>query len=490
MTLNIHELEINTADDPYKFTVTILPENAEIKNVYFTFSNPSIATINDNEIIPREAGSGVVTVTSIEGGKTDTCNVSIYKKIATPAPPTISIIKSNYIVLNTSPYQEFKLIEDGKDKVDWTSNNVFGDLNNKKTYEVYTKILSHDNMIESEVSEPSCFVLPSTDPDNLKVPTEIYLSANDLYFDINSNIKYATLSYAIVPENASNKCVIYYSNNSDIVSVNGRGEVNAKSIGETLLTVETISGVKKAYCKCYVYDRRNKPNPPTVLDISTTTVILEPVEGCEYSIDGLTWRNNNVFENLKDDSYYNFFQRYKQLNEYTPPSESSNALTVKTLPKDKPGGTSPSGYTWGQEVEVNNIPVYPSPYSRKSEFKLTGNYFIFSIIESNHRIRITDIEKYIDVPGHSLGWVNISDLKLIADELYIGDKVIVSGNINTNADGSGISIHKNKAEIYITDIIGLYEFGFAVTDKPGKARIGFAKRDMITKYNDVVIIDP
>jgi hypothetical protein len=120
---------------------------------------------------------------------------------------------------------------------------------------------------------------------------------------------------------------------------------------------------------------------------------------------------------------------------------------------------------------------------------VTGKYYIFDVHESNHRIRITKHEQFIDVPGHQTGWVNIADLKLIVDELYVGDRVIVTGNINTNADGSGTAIYKDKAEMYITDIIGMFEYGYAVTDKPGKMRIGFAKRDMIVKYENTIIVN-
>ena len=114
--------------------------------------------------------------------------------------------------------------------------------------------------------------------------------------------------------------------------------------------------------------------------------------------------------------------------------------------------------------------------------KKTGVYYIFNIIESNHRIRITDQEDSVNVCNRFVGWVNIADLKLIEDEIYVGDKVIVNGNINMYADGSGTFISKNKEEMYVTDIISDYEYGYGVTTKPGLIRQAFAKRDQLTKY--------
>ena len=43
----------------------------------------------------------------------------------------------------------------------------------------------------------------------------------------------------------------------------------------------------------------------------------------------------------------------KGKNTYIQPSAPSYALTVKTLNDETPGGESESGYTWGQEVELN-----------------------------------------------------------------------------------------------------------------------------------------
>ena len=74
---------------------------------------------------------------------------------------------------------------------------------------------------------------------------------------------------------------------------------------------------------------------------------------------------------------------------------------------------------------------------------------------------------------------------MIENEIYIGDKVFVNGDINIYADGSGTFIHKDKAEMYITDIIESQTYGYGVTSKPGKNREAFAKREQITKYKTI-----
>lgn len=485
--LNKHDLRLEVGQKPFPFEVTVSPEDAVNKDVFYNFNNTAIGTMNNNELIPNDAGTGIVTVTSIDGGKTDTCNVKIYKKYDTPSFPVIEEI-TNYSVTfkKDSPYQRFAMVTN--DVIgEWQESNVFDNLTPRKDYSFVTKLISNGYYLESDISESTSFLLPAATP-VVETISDILLNANNLYFDINKN-RYATLAYTIVPTTVTSKDVVYYSTDSNIVSVNGAGELKANNVGSCTITVQPFYSDKRAYCKCYVYETQNTPNPPTLKEAKVTSVELNPVSNCEYSVDGENWQDETLFENLAEDSYYNFYQRYKAIGDYQPPSESSRALTVKTLPTSKPSDVSPSGYKWGQEVEVNKIPVYPSPYAKKSNFKVSGKYYIFDVGESNHRIRITRHEQFIDVPGHQTGWVNIADLKLIVDELYVGDRIIVTGNINTNADGSGTAIHKDKAEMYITDIVGMFEYGYAVTDKPGKMRIGFAKRDMIVKYENTIIIN-
>ncbi len=490
--LNVNKLELDVGDDPYEFSVQILPENASIKDLIFSFSNESIATIDDNVLTPIRGGIGTFTVTSVDGGKTDSCQVAIYEEQEISISPIITRINKSFVIVKKEyPNQIFGTVSRGKVTMlpTLTGNTIQLDpsINN---WGIVTQLTATEYKRETPISEPVYFNTTVVAVDG-KTPTNIYLNASILHFNISdNNSKYATLIHTIGPIDTGDKNVAYSSSDSSIVSVDGFGKLTAHKIGKAIITVQAIAGNNvRAYCTCYVYEERTAPQTPTSKSVKSNSVELNPVDGCEYSLDGINWQDSTLFEELTEDSYYNFFQRYKAIDDYQPASGISSSLTVKTLPIVHPDGTSPSGYKWGQKVEVNKIPVFGSPYSKSSDFKVSGIYFIYNINEANHRIRITNIEKYIDVPGHSVGWVNIADLKLIADEIYVGNRVIVSGDINTNADGSGISIHKEKADMYITDIIGTYEYGYGVTDKPGKNRVGFAKRNMITKYNNVIIRD-
>lgn len=54
------------------------------------------------------------------------------------------------------------------------------------------------------------------------------------------------------------------------------------------------------------------PNAPTVHSVTDSSITLVAVNGCEYSLDGITWQTSNVFEGLSCGTKYIFYQRYKE----------------------------------------------------------------------------------------------------------------------------------------------------------------------------------
>ena len=73
-------------------------------------------------------------------------------------------------------------------------------------------------------------------------------------------------------------------------------------------------------------------------------------------------------------------------------------------------------------------------------------------------------------------------MQRIIDNIYIGDKIIVNGNINTNVDGSGLFINKQKETMFVTNIFKEFEYPYEVSSKAGANKIGYAKETDIRKY--------
>ena len=67
-------------------TATVSPANASNKNVTWSSSNTSVATVSSSGVVTGvSAGNATITVTTVDGGKTDTANVTVAN-----APPTQS----------------------------------------------------------------------------------------------------------------------------------------------------------------------------------------------------------------------------------------------------------------------------------------------------------------------------------------------------------------------------------------------------------------
>lgn len=77
-------------------TVSILPENAEDKTYSFASSDSDVASVNDNIVTANKIGSAVITVTTNDGNKTDTVNITV-----TAIPdPTITIDGNKTLTVN------------------------------------------------------------------------------------------------------------------------------------------------------------------------------------------------------------------------------------------------------------------------------------------------------------------------------------------------------------------------------------------------------
>lgn len=85
-SVSIEPAEVTVAVNEQKsLNFTVLPENATIKTVNWESSNPEIAVVDDYGIVtPKAVGETTITLTSLEGGKTAECKVTVTEKKELP----------------------------------------------------------------------------------------------------------------------------------------------------------------------------------------------------------------------------------------------------------------------------------------------------------------------------------------------------------------------------------------------------------------------
>ena len=71
------------------------------------------------------------------------------------------------------------------------------------------------------------------------------------------------------------------------------------------------------------------PAAPTVLTVSGNSITLVPTDGYEYSMNGSSWQESNIFTGLTTDTEYTFYQRVKGDSNHEP-SAVSEASTAHT----------------------------------------------------------------------------------------------------------------------------------------------------------------
>ena len=82
-TVSVTGVELNKSTlsldegDTYTLTATVAPADAANKAVTWTSSNSSVATVNNGVVTAVSSGTATITVTTVDGGKTATCAVTV-----------------------------------------------------------------------------------------------------------------------------------------------------------------------------------------------------------------------------------------------------------------------------------------------------------------------------------------------------------------------------------------------------------------------------
>lgn len=142
-------------------------------------------------------------------------------------------------------------------------------------------------------------------------------------------------------------------------------------------------------------------------------------------------------------------------------------------------------FTSGQEIQLDTCELYIRWFSKKPSKIKSGNFYIYNSTVKENRIRICDKLSNVNIPGKSIGWINIGDI-IDNNLIKVGSLVMISGTTYQYATGTGTKSLYYKTPAYITDILDpsefKYRFGFSLIENG--ARVGFCTQEMISHYID------
>ena len=240
VTLNKTELALAPGASE-TLTVTVAPENATDKTVTWSTSNAEIATVADGKVTAVKEGEA--TITAKAGEKEATCKVTVKTDVIAVASVTLNESEltlepglSETLTATVTP-------ENATDKiVTWsTSNAEIATVADGKV----TAVKEGEAIITAKAGEKEATCKVTVKAAVIAVES-VTLSKTELTLEPGGS---ETLTAAVLPENATDKTVIWSTSNAEIATVTD-GKITAVKEGEAIITAK--AGEKEATCKVTV----------------------------------------------------------------------------------------------------------------------------------------------------------------------------------------------------------------------------------------------
>jgi len=242
-----------------QLTATIQPANATNKNITWSSNNNNVATVNSNGLISAvAAGNATITVTTQDGNKTATCNVTV--TTPTVAVTGVTLNKTTTSIIYVGGTEQLtptvQPTNATNKSVTWSSsNNNIATVNSNG---LVTAVAAGTAIITVRTNDgnktDNCFVTVTI------AVTGVSLNKTSTSLNVGSTEQ---LTATIQPTNAINKNLTWSSSNNNIATVSSSGLVTAVADGTATITVRTTDGGKTATCSVTVKLSIAEVNVPT-----------------------------------------------------------------------------------------------------------------------------------------------------------------------------------------------------------------------------------
>lgn len=222
---------------------TVNPANATNKDLTWTSSDESVATIENGKVTALKVGNATITVKSVDGDKTASCEVTVL-----PVPVESVSLDKNEVELKTGEELTLNVTINPENAtnqdVTWASEDesIATVIDGKVTaIEVGTTIITVTTVDGEKTAECKVIVLPWAVESVTLDQTKVEIKPGEEI----------TLSATINPVNATNKNITWTSSDENIATVVD-GKVYGVNIGKAIISVVTEDGEKTASCEVNV----------------------------------------------------------------------------------------------------------------------------------------------------------------------------------------------------------------------------------------------
>ena len=261
MKLNKNSLTLQVGKSQ-TLSVTIKPNNATNKEIRWYSDNDKVATVKDGKVEAKEIGEAIITVETEDGIFKAECKVTVTEKKSssggggggssagrTLEPTTEELNVEKQETSEKTPVEAEPEEKESEKTETKETTPVEVEPEEKESEKAETKETTPVE-VEPEETAPEGEELkdPESTSTSIIEVTDIVLNKEEIELTVG---KSEILEATVLPDDASNKKVIWTSSNEEIVKVEN-GKVTALKEGEAVITVKADEGDKEATCEVIV----------------------------------------------------------------------------------------------------------------------------------------------------------------------------------------------------------------------------------------------
>lgn len=264
----------------YTLKATVTPADAYDQSVNWKSSNTSVVTVSNGVVTAVGSGKATVTVTTVDGGFTDECEVTVTSPVT-----GVSLNKSSMT------------LEKGKTETLVATVNPSDATNKNVTWTTSDKsVVTVDNGVVKAVGKGSATVTVETEDGGFTASCIVTVNVPVTGVSLNKKSleltagKYETLTATVTPADADDKSVTWKSSNTSVATVSSSGKVTAVDGGKATITVTTVDGSFTDTCEVTVIV------PVTGISLDRTS--MEVNRGDEYTLTATVVPANATNKNV------------------------------------------------------------------------------------------------------------------------------------------------------------------------------------------------
>ena len=244
VALDVETATLRIGEQTLQLNANVAPEDATEKSLVWSSSNTGVASVDENGLVtPLAPGETDITVTTVDGGFTAVCKVTVVQ-------PVLSITL-NAATININPNMTFELIAQinpsnaTNQELEWTSadetiavvdqNGVVRGVDaGVDGRETVITVTSKDSGVSA-----TCVVRVTKDV------VGVVLDCTFKWLAAGSSFQ---LTARVIPADATNKNVTWSSSDTNVATVDQTGKVTAVNGGTATITVTTEQNSYTAEC--------------------------------------------------------------------------------------------------------------------------------------------------------------------------------------------------------------------------------------------------